>query len=94
MNPVYEEYIAAKHVLIEAAGDDVKELARIEAQVDGFLRGLGPVYELRKELRQNIASLQGPIKLPKPRLQTDTQRRVSACPRCGSTSIPDKEAVA
>ncbi len=91
---MYEDYLHSKRLLIEAAGTDVKELARIDASVDAFLRGFGPIYELRKELRQNIASLQGPIKLPKPRLQTDTQRRVAQCPRCGSTSVPDKEAVA
>lgn len=81
---VLRDYEAAK----TEAWDDLDALGRAEESVDLFLRDLGPVYDARRELRVRIAELRGPAELPKPRWQTDTQRKVAACPRCGERPAP------
>jgi hypothetical protein len=86
---MYEDYLHSKRLLIEAAGTDVNELVRIEQAISDFLRGFAPIYEMRDELLQNIASLQGPIVLPRTAMQTSTQKRVNRCPRCGTSPVPE-----
>lgn len=68
----------------EVVPDELEDLQRAERNVDGFLRSLHDHYEFRLALRQRIAEKRGPAELPKPRLRTDKQARVSVCPRCGS----------
>jgi len=68
----------------EVLPDDLDSLVRAEAIVDRYLRRLSPHYAFRRELRERIAELRGPAELPGPRWQTDRQRRVAECPRCGA----------
>lgn len=64
--------------------DDLESLVEAEAIVDRYLRRQSPHYAFRRALRERIAELRGPAELPRPRWQTDRQRRVSECPRCGA----------
>jgi hypothetical protein len=65
----------------EVVGDSLDSLTLAEAEVDRDIRAL---YRFRDELRLAIAEARGVARLPHPRRQTDVQRRVAACPRCGS----------
>lgn len=64
--------------------DALDPLVEAERLVDAYLRRQGAHYDYRRRLRERIAELRGPADLPKPRFQTDRQRRVASCPRCGA----------
>lgn len=68
----------------EVLGDDLDALVQAEQIVDRYLRGLSRHYGFRGALRERIAELRGPAKLPSRRYRTDKQQRVSQCPRCGA----------
>lgn len=70
VHPVTGEWIdAIEPRLAEAAKETDEELGRI--------------YRALLPIRERLAELRGPAVLPRPSRQTDKQRRVSACPRCG-----------
>ena len=76
----------AAHVYAMAMEADLR---RLWNNLDGLVqaraemeRWTGRVYGVRAQYDARIAELQGPAKLPRPRYQTDVQRRVAVCPRC------------
>jgi hypothetical protein len=57
------------------------ELTRIEQE-------LGKLYRERDPILAALAETRGPAVLPKPRHQTDKQRLIASCPRCGMRLEP------
>lgn len=62
--------------------DDLDALVAAERIVDAYLRRQSVHYNFRRRLRERIAELRGPAVLPRPRHQTDVQKKVHECPRC------------
>lgn len=56
--------------------NDVRKLR--EAYDDAW-----PVWRAASRLRERIAELEGEYGMPPARRQSDKQRRIAACPRCG-----------
>lgn len=67
----------------ELLPDDLEALREMEKRVDRYLRSLHTHYAFRDRLRERMAEVGGPAKLPRPRWRTDKQQRVADCPRCG-----------
>lgn len=63
--------------------DDLAGLVEMERRVDVYLRRQRRHYAFRGNLRERIAELRGPAVLPRASHQTDTQKKVDDCPRCG-----------
>ncbi len=61
------------------------DLRALEAELREIGDNLGDLYRRRDTVLERLAELRGPAVLPKPRYQTDRQRLVSRCPRCGGT---------
>jgi hypothetical protein len=77
-----EVYIVARIADIDAAWDDADKLTVLANQIRDVQ---GQIYRrLLDRIDSRTAELRGPAKLPRPSRQTDKQRRISACPRCGS----------
>ena len=53
---------------------------------------IGRLHRLKAPLQERLAELRGPANLPKRRYQTDRQRLVARCPRCGGTVGGDQAA--
>ncbi len=68
----------------EVLDDDLDVLVEAERLVDRYLRTQSRHYAFRGDLRLRIAELRGPAELPRPRYRTETQQKVSVCPRCGA----------
>lgn len=64
--------------------DDLPALEDAEARLEKYLRGFGPLYGIRSELRSHIAEVRKMAKLPPPRFRSEVQHRVSTCPRCSA----------
>ena len=61
----------------------MSEIAQLQDELNHLERELSKLYRLREPILVRLAELRGPAELPKPRYQTDKQRAVSRCPRCG-----------
>ena len=66
------------------------DLADLELQLAELEEHMSPLFTKRRELRERIAEMRPPAALPSRRNQTDTQRRIERCPRCG-TRLPESE---
>ena len=56
----------------------------LQAAVNDIDKKIGELYREREPLLQQLAELRGAYPLPKPRHRTDTQVKVSRCPRCSA----------
>lgn len=63
--------------------DDLPALEDAEAELTTYLSGFGVFYGIRRELRGAVAAKRKAANLPPPRFRTETQQKVSECPRCG-----------
>lgn len=80
-----EVYIAARIVEIDLAWDDANKLTAIGNEIREVQ---GQIYRrLLDKIDSRAAELRGPAVLPRPSRQTDKQRRISNCPRCGSKEV-------
>ena len=59
------------------------DLPTLQAELNRLDEQLVAIYRERAPILEALAELRGPYELPKPRFQTDKQRAVSRCPRCG-----------
>ena len=69
--------------------DSEEALAEAVLAADLEIRKL---RNLRAPIQERLAELRGPANLPKRRYQTDRQRLVARCPRCGGTVGGDRAA--
>ena len=60
--------------------------SELQQELNAIGDELGKIYRRRDEILEALAELRGPAVLPKPRYQTDKQRAISRCPRCGSVN--------
>lgn len=77
----FDVYIAARDQERTDSWDDLAELRALDNQIR---TDMGRAYRLLDGVNERAAELAGPAVLPRPSRQTDKQRRVAACPRCGS----------
>ncbi len=71
VHPLSGALLEATHANLRAAKTDGW------AEIDRLKVALAPISE-------RLAELDGPAVLPRPRWQTDKQRRIATCPRCGT----------
>lgn len=71
-----------------AAVSHMADIHQLETELASIEQTLGKLYRRRDEILPQLAEARGEYELPKPRYQTDKQRAVSRCPRCGGKIEP------
>jgi hypothetical protein len=59
------------------------EEVELQAELTRLDEALSAIYRERRDVMAALADVRGEYELPPARLQTETQRKVASCPRCG-----------